>query len=160
MATAAVKQQKLDEDGQCIGKANANPILDTRAREVQFPDGLEAAHSADIIAENMCTQCDSEGDQCLLLNSIVDHKKLKSAVHLRDSCMTVRGRRSQRKTTKGWKLCVEWKDGVTTWERLADLKESLLKLLNMPLHRASIMSQHLLSGCLTPSGGERGSSRP
>jgi hypothetical protein len=29
-----------------------------------------------------------------------------------------------RKTTKGWHLCVEWKDGTTSWERLADLKES------------------------------------
>ena len=32
--------------------------------------------------------------------------------------------RQLRKTTKGWKLCIEWKDGTTTWERLADLKES------------------------------------
>jgi hypothetical protein len=29
-----------------------------------------------------------------------------------------------RKRTKGWNLCVEWKDGTTSWERLADLKES------------------------------------
>jgi hypothetical protein len=29
-----------------------------------------------------------------------------------------------RKTTKGRNLCVEWKDGTTSWERLADLKES------------------------------------
>jgi hypothetical protein len=29
-----------------------------------------------------------------------------------------------RKTTKGWHLCVEWKDGTTSWERLDDLKES------------------------------------
>jgi hypothetical protein len=29
-----------------------------------------------------------------------------------------------RKTTNGWHLCVEWKDGNTSWERLADLKES------------------------------------
>jgi hypothetical protein len=28
-----------------------------------------------------------------------------------------------RKTTKGLHLCVEWKDGTTIWERLADLKE-------------------------------------
>jgi hypothetical protein len=26
--------------------------------------------------------------------------------------------------TKGWHLCVEWKDGTTIWERLIDLKES------------------------------------
>jgi hypothetical protein len=28
-----------------------------------------------------------------------------------------------RKTTKGCNLCVEWKDGTKSWERLADLKE-------------------------------------
>ena len=28
-----------------------------------------------------------------------------------------------RRTTQGWKLCVLWKDGSTSWERLADLKE-------------------------------------
>jgi hypothetical protein len=27
-------------------------------------------------------------------------------------------------TTKGWSMCLEWKDGSTSWERLADLKES------------------------------------
>lgn len=29
-----------------------------------------------------------------------------------------------RQTTKGWQLCIEWKDGTTSWEKLADLKES------------------------------------
>jgi hypothetical protein len=29
-----------------------------------------------------------------------------------------------RNTTKGWNLCVEWKDGTPSWEQLADLKES------------------------------------
>jgi hypothetical protein len=29
-----------------------------------------------------------------------------------------------RKTTKVWHLCVEWKYNTTSWERLADLKES------------------------------------
>jgi hypothetical protein len=29
-----------------------------------------------------------------------------------------------KKTTKGWQLCIQWKDGTTSWERLADLKES------------------------------------
>lgn len=28
------------------------------------------------------------------------------------------------KTTTSWKLCMEWKDGTTSWEPLADLKES------------------------------------
>jgi hypothetical protein len=29
-----------------------------------------------------------------------------------------------RKTTKGWNLYVEWKDGTSRWERMADCKES------------------------------------
>ena len=29
-----------------------------------------------------------------------------------------------RKTTKGWSLCVKWKDGITSWEGLANIKES------------------------------------
>jgi hypothetical protein len=28
-----------------------------------------------------------------------------------------------KKTTKGWQLCIQWKDGTTSPERLADLKE-------------------------------------
>eukprot|EP00978_Attheya_sp_CCMP212_P041221 scaffold233447_cov64-Attheya_sp.AAC.1 len=28
-----------------------------------------------------------------------------------------------KKTTKGWMLCVQWKDGTTTWERLSELEE-------------------------------------
>ncbi len=35
-----------------------------------------------------------------------------------------KGRDHIRKTTKGWKLCVEWKDKSTSWETLANLKES------------------------------------
>jgi hypothetical protein len=29
-----------------------------------------------------------------------------------------------RKTRIGWQLCVEWKYGTTSWERLTDTKES------------------------------------
>ena len=32
--------------------------------------------------------------------------------------------RHMRCTTKGWKLCVSWKDGTTSWETLSNLKES------------------------------------
>ena len=29
-----------------------------------------------------------------------------------------------RRSTAGWQLCVQWRDGSTSWEKLADLKES------------------------------------
>ena len=34
------------------------------------------------------------------------------------------GNKRRRKTTKGWHLCVQWFDGSTTWECLADMKQS------------------------------------
>ena len=37
---------------------------------------------------------------------------------------TKNGKHHMRHTSQGWKLCVLWKDGSTSWERLADLKES------------------------------------
>ena len=103
---------------------HANPILDTRTYEVEFPDGQTAKYSANIIAENMYAQCDAEGNQYLLLKEIVDWKKSSSATAPADMYVTRGSNRHFCKTTKGWHLCVEWKDGTTSWERLADLKES------------------------------------
>ena len=80
--------------------------------------------SANVIAENMYSQCDIDGNQYLLLDSIIDHRSDQSAVKDHDKYIIVNGRQYLRKTTVGWKLCVQWKDGSTSWERLADLKES------------------------------------
>jgi hypothetical protein len=124
MLTGKVERQKRDADGDLIGKANSNPILDTREYVVRFPDGREAEYSANVIAENMLSMCDEEGNQFLLLKHITDHKKDETAPQEEEAYGYVRGRRFQKKTTKGCKLCVEWKDGTTTWEPLSLLKES------------------------------------
>lgn len=87
-------------------------------------DDQKAELTANVIAQNMYAQCDSKGNQYLLLAGIVGDRKGNSAVEKKD--MHIRhGSNSQvRITTKGWSLCVEWKDGSTSWERLASLKES------------------------------------
>jgi len=36
------------------------------------------------------------------------------------------GNKQLRRTTQGWNLCVQWKDGSTSWETLANLKSSHL----------------------------------
>ena len=54
------------------------------------------------------------------------HKTDRHALSVADQDVVVRGRSSKRKTTKCWYLCVQWKDGTTTWERLSYLKESHL----------------------------------
>ena len=61
-----------------------NPILDTCTYEVEFPDGQVAEYSANVIAENMYTQCDTEGNQYLLLDEIVDWQSDETATKLED----------------------------------------------------------------------------
>jgi len=119
-----VKKRVRDAMNEPMGVQNDNPILDTRVYEVEFPDGSVGEYSANIIAENMYSQCDPYGNQYLLMDAIVDHKTSAKAVKFADRFVTVNGRQHHRKTTAGWKLCILWKDGSTSWERLADVKES------------------------------------
>ena len=58
------------------------------------------------------------------MKEIVDWRKDKTAVEKKDTYVQRGTNRHLRKMTKGWQLCVKWKDSTTTWERLADLKES------------------------------------
>jgi hypothetical protein len=58
------------------------------------------------------------------MESITDHKTDGHAVYRADMYTKHGSNKQASKTTKGWHLCVEWKDGTTSWERLADLKES------------------------------------
>ena len=118
-----VKGRKRDADSNPIGRANANPILDTRRYEVEFPDGEVTELTANVIAESMYAQCDEEGNELVIMDSIVGYKKGSNALELKDQRMVHRGKPSLRRTTVGWHLCVQWKDGSTSWEKLSDLKE-------------------------------------
>jgi hypothetical protein len=119
-----VKRRARNEEGELEGVANANPILDTRAYQVEFDDGELAAYSANVIAENMYAQCDEFGNQYQLMEELIDHRTDGRAVKIADQFTTIRGRQHMQKTTIGWSICVQWKNGETSWERLSDLKES------------------------------------
>ena len=66
LKTGKVKRRKRDADGELRGLGNNNPILNTRTYEVEFPDGQVTEYAANVIAENMWSQCDIEGNQMLL----------------------------------------------------------------------------------------------
>jgi len=62
-----VINRKRDLDGNPIGRANTNPILDTRIYEVEFPDGTIAEYAANVLAEALYTQVDADGNRFLQL---------------------------------------------------------------------------------------------
>lgn len=107
-----------------VGKLNDNARLDTSVCTVEFPSGELEECTADIVAESICAQVDDEGHTILTTDEIVDHKSDQSAVQIKDAFIMVNGQRHRRQSTKGWKLCVRWKDGTTTWMNLKDLKDA------------------------------------
>ncbi len=113
------------EDGRPIGRRDDNWIKDTRQYEVELSDGTTQEFYANVIAENMFAQVDSEGHEYEILDEIIDHKKDGSATSKEDGYFTTKSNRQVRKrTTKGWKLLVQWKSGTTDWIPLSQLKES------------------------------------
>ena len=107
MVSGTVKSRVKDFEGQPIGKADKNPILDTRVYNVEFSDGEVAELGANIIAECMYAQCDIEGNQYRLKDHIVDHRKDGQAVSKDNQEITLNGKTYKQKTTRGWQLCIE-----------------------------------------------------
>jgi hypothetical protein len=70
-----VIRRKRDHNGRPIGVRNTNPMLDTREYEVQFPDGSSQSYTAKIIAENIYSQVDEEGNMYSVFSEIIGHDK-------------------------------------------------------------------------------------
>ena len=84
------------------------------------------AMAANQIAENILSQVDQEGRRFRVLDSIIDHRTDGSEIPDAEAFLTNSyGNKCRRKTTKGWEILVQWKDGRTLWVlALKDLKDS------------------------------------
>ena len=54
----------------------------------------------------------------------VDYWKDNMPISLIDQQTSIQGRPVTNKSTTGWQICYQWKDGSTSWEKLFNLKES------------------------------------
>jgi hypothetical protein len=79
-----VASRKRDAHGNPNGLANDNHILDTREYVVQFDDGDSTELTANLIADSMYSQCDPDGYEYYLFDSIVDHRRLDLVIALKD----------------------------------------------------------------------------
>ena len=127
---AKVRGTKWAQDnyGNPVGRDNPKPILDSRQYVVEFGEGTEAKLTANSISipPSMYAQCDPGSNQYLMLDSVVYFRRSTTALFYADqnkfnNLRTYRGR-----STAGWQLCCQWKDGSKYWQKLANLKESHL----------------------------------
>ncbi len=99
----------------------------TRVSEYTFTfnDGDETVLNTNLIAEAMYAQCNLDRNQYVLLDSIIDYRWLDTAIRPYDQKVIWPDRRTYMKcSTIGWQVYCQFKDGSTSWENLADLKES------------------------------------
>ena len=104
--TGVVIERKRDSSGNPIGHSDPNPILDTRIYTVQFQDGSCSDYAANIIAENILSRVDCEGNQYLMIDEIVDHR-----IPSDDKAGET-------------KFKVLWKNEASEWLTVDDLKRS------------------------------------
>jgi hypothetical protein len=126
LSTGKVMQRALGPDGRIAGTYDDNPMLNSIVYEVEFSDGQVKEYAANVIAENMLTQVDSDGYLTTILKAIIDYRKDEAvAVSKADKYVyTNSGQKRLRKTTVGWSLLIQWADESEAWLPLKDLKES------------------------------------
>ena len=74
----AKKRVRYDET--ITGEGNYNAIHDKSLYEVGYPDGTAEQLLANIIAQNILSQVDSEGHHYQVLTEVTDQKKDDSAI--------------------------------------------------------------------------------
>ena len=88
---ARVIKRLKGNDGTPIGRHHNNPILDTSEYLVEFSDGTHKELTANMIAESMYSQIDSEGRHFQLLDKIIDHRSDLTALNKKDGFHTSKG---------------------------------------------------------------------
>ena len=117
--------KRVRYDDTSTGEGNYNAVHDKSLREVEYPDGIMEQLAANIIAENMISQVDSEGHHYQVLTEVTDNKKDDSPINKVDGFInSSSGNLHWKRTTPGWKLLVEWKDGSVDWVPLKELNQS------------------------------------
>jgi hypothetical protein len=103
-----MRAHKRDQDSNPVGHANDDLILDTRSYIVDFDDGDQTELTANMIAESLYLQCDPNGNQFVLLEEIVDHQHLPTAIKLSDQKnIHANGKTYLKRSTIGWQLCCQ-----------------------------------------------------
>ena len=84
MAKSHVVTQSHEDRGNIMGRANTNPIMDTRLYQVEFAEGKVTELVANVIAESMYAQFNADGNEYLLLGVFVNYHKDNRVISLTD----------------------------------------------------------------------------
>ena len=95
---------KRDIDRNTAVRAPENQILDTREYTVQFDYGEVTELTENSIAKSMYAQCDTDGNQYVLLDGIIYFRNTNPVFSIEYQKIVVKGRASLRCLTVGWQV--------------------------------------------------------
>ena len=96
--------------------------------------------AANAISSNLFAQVDQDGQRFLLFNEIIDWRTDGSQIKSEDAFIRItNGNKRMHETTKGWEVCIQCKDGRSTWNQVKDVKEAY------PVHLAEYSVQNRIS---------------
>ena len=107
MARGQVGARSQDANGNVMGSFHTNPTLNMRIYQVESTGGEVTELTANVIAESMYAGCNSDMNEYLLLDVLVDYQTDTKAISLSDQQITVQGRPVTWKTTRGWHICCQ-----------------------------------------------------
>ena len=90
-----------------MGRAHANPVLDTRMDQVEFAGSKVTELTTNAIAELIYAQCNACRNEYSFLDVLVDYFKDNKAISLTEQQTSIWGRPVTCKTTAVWQICCQ-----------------------------------------------------
>ena len=87
-----------------MGHANPNPIIDSQHYVVEFEEVTESQLTTNAIAHSMYAQCDTDGNNYLMLDSIVNFCRSTTALCYSDQNFVKNGHTYRRRSAAVWQL--------------------------------------------------------
>ena len=122
-ARGKVIRRKRDADKNAVVRTNNNPILDRRKYCVEFDDGEVIEMTTNVIIESMYSACDEYGKEYLIMDLIMDYQKNDKDISVSNQKVVHRIRIFMRRYNVGWKLCVQWRYGLKSWQSLKYMRD-------------------------------------
>ena len=71
--------------------------------------------TSNVITQSMYAACDDSGNEYLMIDSIVEYLKGDNSISASIQKVVHRGWSFIQRSTVGWQICVQWRDGLTSW---------------------------------------------
>ena len=91
-----------DENGNLVGTAHDNPLVDSRMYKIEYEDGYRVPVATNVIVENLFNQVNEDGYKVMVLDEIIGHRTDGSEVEGKDAfIVAANGIKRKKETTRG-----------------------------------------------------------